>query len=464
MVDSRNLSRKLYYSDNLPVLRNMEDESVDLIYLDPPFNSNRAYNIIYPDDMGQVTAFEDTWYWTPECDVHLRDMGHVEARNILNALVRAMGKVQICAYLVDISVRLIELKRILKPNGSIYLHCDPTASHYLKIVMDAIFGSKNFLNEIVWYYRKWSTGKYTYQRNHDILLFYGGRSNSDERTFNQIYTERAESTKIRFEDSKIVSGHDENGKGPPFVMDEEAFEEACQDDVWIFGRVPPVKQLFPTQKPLELMKRIVNVSSNKGDTVMDPFCGCGTTVAAAEILGRSWIGIDITYSAVAAIKQRFKQEKLNVWGEIQILGEPETEDIVDKQLIQSKSASARKEFQKFCVTTIGGLPNQQMGADGGIDGRIAIGNNEIAIISVKSGKVSVNQLRELKGLLNGKNKIGIFVTKEKPTKQMSNFSNQSGLYVPPNVGLLQDSPVPKIQILTLEQILRGERPILPFAR
>ena len=172
MIARKDLIRKLYYSDNLPILQQMESESVDLIYLDPPFNSDRVYNIIYPDDMGQVTAFEDTWYWTPECDIHLREIKQIETKNILNALIDAMGKSQLCAYLVNMAVRLIELHRILKPTGSIYLHCDPTASHYLKIVMDAIFRSDNFLNEIIWHYRKWPTGKYTFQRNHDVLLFY----------------------------------------------------------------------------------------------------------------------------------------------------------------------------------------------------------------------------------------------------------------------------------------------------
>ena len=461
MIRKSNLIRKLYYSDNLSVLMGMEDDSIDLIYLDPPFNSNRAYNIIYPDDMGQVTAFEDTWYWTPECDVYLKDMAHLRARNILNALVDAMGKSQVCAYLVNMSVRLIEMQRILKSTGSIYLHCDPTASHYLKIVMDAIFGEKNFLNEIIWHYRKWPTGKYTFQRNHDVLLFYSGGSKAIERTFNQMYMERAESTKLRFGDAKIVSGFDDSGKRLPARMVDEQSEGVRQDDVWEIGRVPPVKQLFPTQKPLPLLERIIKVSSNEGDFVLDPFCGCGTTIIAAEKANRNWIGIDITYSAIAAIKSLYHQYKFNYWGDIQILGKPETEEEVETQLIKSESAKARKEFEKFCVTTVGGLPNDKMGADGGIDGRIPLLNKEVAVISVKSGNVNVRNIRELKGILNGKNKIGIFITKEKPTKEMTKFANQSGIYEYPDTALPMPQLIPKIQILTLEQVLRGEQPVLP---
>ena len=173
------------------------------------------------------------------------------------------------------------------------------------------------------------------------------------------------------------------------------------------------KTIVSTQKPLPLLERLIYVSSNEGDLVLDPFCGCGTTVAAAEKLKRRWIGIDITYSAIAAIKKRFEQEKLEVWGEVQILGEPKTEKEVEDKLIYSEASKSRKEFEKFCVTTIGGLPNEKMGADGGIDGRIAFGKGEVAIISVKSSEnIGVGMIRELEGLLKDKNKIGIFLTQK----------------------------------------------------
>ena len=462
MIDKKSLTRKLYYSDNLPVLKEFAEESVDLIYLDPPFNSNKAYNIIRPGDLGQVTAFEDTWYWSSDCDSLLREMQHQEARSILNALVGAKGKIQLCAYLVNMAARLIEMKRILKSTGTIYLHCDPTASHYLKIVMDAIFGENNFLNEIIWHYRKWPSGKYPFQRNHDVLLMYGAGGPPESRHFNQLYMERSKSTQKRFGDAKIYSAYDETGKRLPSQTDKDASKGVRQDDVWDINRVAPVKQLFPTQKPLELMKRIVTASSNEGDLVLDPFCGCGTTVAAAESLNRNWIGIDITYSSIAAIQKRFEQEKLNVWGDIQIHGEPKTLHEVESKLINQSAAKARKEFEKWCVTRVGGLPNSTMGADGGIDGRILLPNDEVAIISVKSGKVSIGQIRELKGLLDEKQTIGIFISKDAPTKPMLQFAKQSGSHESKDkIGFPRSVLVPKIQIITLEQILKGELPILP---
>ncbi len=463
MVDRKDLIRKLYYSDNLPILRSMEDESVDLIYLDPPFNSNRAYNIIYPDDLGQVTAFEDTWYWTPECDAHIHDMTHLKTRSILDALANAMGKSQICAYLVNMAVRLIEMRRILKPTGSIYLHCNPTASHYLKIVMDAIFGTNNFRNEIIWHYRRWTGKAKKFQCLHDVVFFY---TKTSDYSFNILYTDYTTGSRER-----KVQGVLNRFKGGEthFVSYKSVDEKGVREnDVWNIPFVAPSAKErlgYPTQKPLALLEKILLASSNEGDLVLDPFCGCGTTVEAAEKLKRHWIGIDITYSSIAAIKERFRRQKYNVWGEIQIFGEPKTEGEVEKNLINSQSASARKEFEKFCVTSIGGLPNDKMGADGGIDGRIPIDKNEIAIVSVKSGRISIEQIRALRGLLNGKNKIGIFITKVKPTKKMKLFANQSGIYEfpdkPEKVVFRTQELIPRIQILTLEQILKGVQPILP---
>ncbi len=464
MVAREDLIRKLYYSDNLPILQNMEDNSIDLIYLDPPFNSNRAYNIIYPGDLGQVTAFEDTWYWTPECDVHLMDMKHLKAKNILDALVVAMGKVQMCAYLLNMALRLIELQRILKPTGSVYLHCDPTASHYLKIVMDAIFGEENFKNEIIWHYRRWTGRAKKFQQLHDVILFY---TKSNEYTFNVLYTEYTDGSKERKEQGVLHRFKDGEAH---FVSYKSLNKKGVREnDVWHIPFIAPSARErlgYPTQKPIALLKRILTASSNEGDVVLDPFCGCGTTSEAAEILKRHWIGIDITYSSIAAIKERFKRQNFDFWDKVQIIGEPKTEEEVENSLIHSESAKARKEFEKFCVTTIGGLPNEKMGADGGIDGRIPLVNKQIAVISVKSGSVSVKDIRELKGILNGKNKIGIFLTKEKPTQPMISFANQAGIFeqLSKADGIVFDKtvPIPIIQILTLEQILRGERPVLPF--
>ena len=458
MSKTNSRTRKLYYSDNLPVLRDMDSESIDLIYLDPPFNSNKAYNIIYPDDLGQVTAFEDTWTWTPTCDEHLDKLknqgGGVE---ILSALVDGLGKVQISAYLVNMAARLVELHRILRQSGSIYLHCDPTASHYLKILMDGIFGHRNFRNEIVWCYEKPRSAKKVFRRNHDIIFFY---TKSKKWTFNSQRVPKLDGT---FEMRKPFKRPDGTIWYPK--------EPGKQAGSWWYDipsfatRMSASERLgYPTQKPVALLERIIKSSSNENDIVLDPFCGCGTTIAAAETLKRNWLGIDITFSAIAAIRERFKRQKLNIWGDIEVLNEPKTIQDVDNTLLNKASPLyARKEFEKFCVTLVGGLPNDKIGADGGIDGKIPLVTGEIAICSVKSGKVSVKHIRELKGLLDdSKNVAGVFLTREEPTKDMVRFANQAGRYKAKKQGLFDNEPFPKMQILTLAQMLTGRLPHLPY--
>ena len=456
--------RRLHYSDNLPVLREMEDNSVDLIYLDPPFNSNRAYNIIYGNDLGQVTAFEDTWYWSPQCDEYLKELQNgdrtsVQTYGVLESLISAFGQVQVCAYLVNMGVRLVEMRRVLKDTGSIYLHCDPTASHYLKILMDCIFGKKNFRNEIIWHYRTGGIGKKHFAKKHDVILFYSKTENyhfelpkeksRDPNRFNQIDPEgRAYYEKA----------------GNLYYLDEGT----AMTDTWI--DIHPVRNVskerlgYPTQKPIALLDRIIQASSNEGGIVFDPFCGCGTSIAAAEKHKRQWIGIDITYSAIAAINERFDRQRLKIWGDIEILGSPKTINEVDKKLLDKESPLyARKEFEKFCVTTIKGLPNDKMGADGGIDGVIQLKGRKQAIISVKSGGVSVKDVRELKGILGEKRAIGIFITRNNPTKDMTEFANKAGIYEGEDDLLDRDRSrkIPILQIFTLGDILEGKRPMLP---
>ncbi len=453
--------RKLYYSDNLPVLREMESESVDLIYLDPPFNSNRSYNIIYPDALGQVRAFEDTWSWTPQCDEHISNMkssGKTSlcAYDILNTFISAMGKVQINAYLVNMAVRLLEMKRILTANGTIYLHCDPTASHYLKVILDRVFGEENFRNEIIWYYRGAGTPQKDFARRHDVIFRYAKSPNLyfDADPARQEY---AEATIQRF------SHHIGNVRGNRDYGTQELNPLGKHPDD-VFTDIQPIAPSakdrlgYPTQKPFKLLERIVKVSSKKGDVVLDPFCGCGTTIAAAEVEKRQWIGIDITYSAIAAIQERFKRQKLDIWGDIEILGKPNTVKEVDEKLLnRSSPLYARKEFEKFCVATIGGLPNDNMGADGGIDGVIPLGDGKKAVVSVKSGRVSVSHIRELRGILDTEKVVGIFISREKPTKEMEKFANASGQY---ELKSLIHGKIPRIQILTLEDILNGIQPSL----
>ena len=452
--------RQLHYADNLLVLREMEGNSVDLIYLDPPFNSNRAYNIIYGDDI-QVTAFEDTWYWSPQCNQYLEelrkgDKTSVQAYNILYALVSTMGEIQVCAYLVNMGIRLIEMRRVLKDTGTIYLHCDPTASHYLKILMDCIFGQDNFRNEIVWFYHDTpGRPKKDFPRKHDIIFRY---VKGNEWTFNSdaVKVPILEASKERYKYERELGGRrslggDTSGKIP--------------EDVWQIPAAKGNERLgYPTQKPIALLDRIVQASCNKGDLILDPFCGCGTSIAAAEKHERQWIGIDITYSAIAAIRERFNRQKLNIWGDIETIGKPKTIADVDEKLLNKASPLyARKEFEKFCVTTINGLPNDKMGADGGIDGVIQLKEGKQAIISVKSGEVSINYVRELKGTLKDNRPIGIFITREKPTRDMTAFAKEAGIYKGEDDLLDRNTgkTIPILQIFTLKDILNGKRPILP---
>src|SRR5918992_3327089 len=215
-------NRTLFFGDNLKILQErIPDESFDLIYLDPPFNSNRNYNVLFRegkvDSSAQIHAFEDTWEWTDDTVRLLNELKkhpNPKIAILIHSLAEFIGHNEMMAYIVNMTARLMPLHRVLKSTGSLYLHCDPTASHYLKIILDVIFEKENFENEIIWHYRKWPTGKYTFQRNHDVIFFYS-KSGSDKRVFNQLYMDRAPSTLKRFGTAKITSGYDKSGKRIP---------------------------------------------------------------------------------------------------------------------------------------------------------------------------------------------------------------------------------------------------------
>ena len=294
----------MWTGDNLPIMRGMNSGCVDLIYLDPPFNSNRTYSAPIGSEAAGA-AFKDTWTLD---DVDVAWHGEIAEQNpavysVIGTAGEAHGK-GMKSYLIMMAVRLLEMRRVLKETGSIYLHCDPTASHYLKLLMDTLFGKDSFRNEIIWHYRKWSTGKYSFQKNHDILLFYGPEKG---RTFNQLYMERAASTLKRFGTSRIFSSYGKDGRRLPSITDGES-SGVRQDDVWEIGRVAPIKQIYPTQKPLNLLDRIIKASSNEGNMVLDPFAGCATACVAAERLGRQWVGIDISEKAVDLVQFRIRKE------------------------------------------------------------------------------------------------------------------------------------------------------------
>ena len=266
----------IYEGDNLEILSKFPNSSVDLIYLDPPFFSNKHYEVIWKDG-AELRAFQDRW------------QGGIEH------------------YISWMEPRLRECHRVLKESGSIYLHCDWHADAHLRILMDKIFGENNFRNEIVWHYKKWSAGWQQFQRNHDIILFYS-KTDNKKRIFNKMFMDRAESTLKRFGNAKIISGYDEKtGKRIPSQMADEESKGVSMDDVWDIGRVPPIKQMFPTQKPEQLLERIINASSKEGYIVLDPFCGCGTTLVASQKLKRKWIGIDVSPTACKIMAKRLRQ-------------------------------------------------------------------------------------------------------------------------------------------------------------
>ena len=302
-------SRTLFQGDNLLFLRAMNTGTVDLIATDPPFNKGRDFHLTPESLKGGKIGFQDRWSWKK--DVHQDWVDKLQndwkyVYHVIQGSRESYGD-SMGAFLCFMAVRLIEMRRVLKPTGSIYLHCDPTASHYLKELMDAIFGRNNFRNEIIWHYRKWSSGWQQFQRNHDVILFYS-RSDDEDRVFTKQYMSRAASTQKRFGNKKIISGYDETGKRLPSQMEDEDSDGVPMDDVWDIGRVPPIKQLYPTQKPAELYKRIIKASSKKGDVVLDPFCGCATTLIAAECLGRDWVGIDIWEKSHKTVKKRIAKE------------------------------------------------------------------------------------------------------------------------------------------------------------
>jgi DNA modification methylase len=455
---------KLYYGDNLDILyRYVADESVDLIYLDPPFKSSQDYNVIFAEQNGtrsaaQVKAFEDTWMWDDVASRSYQEVVEYGGRvsEAMQAFRKFLGTNDMLAYLSMMAPRLAQLRRVLKPTGSVYLHCDPTASHYLKILMDSVFGPTSFCNEIIWHYRKWPTGKRVFQRNHDVILFYA-RSGDRRRVFNQLFMERTPSTLRRFGKARIVSGRDSEGRRVPSRTEDEESEGVRQDDVWEIGRVPPIRQLFPTQKPEPLLERVILASSREGDLVLDPFCGCGTTIVVAQRLNRRWVGIDITHLAISLIRHRLAGTDA-AYG---VVGEPVS--------VADAEALARQDpyqFQYWALGLVHARPvEQKKGSDRGIDGRLYFhddksGKTKQIVFSVKSGRVAVSDVRDLRGVVERESaEIGVLITLEEPTRPMRREAASGGFY---------DSPWgtrhPRLQILTIHGLLAGEQLDSPRSR
>ncbi len=465
----------LYYGDNLSILReHVPDECIDLIYLDPPFNSKRTYNVLFRDESGldsdaQIAAFDDSWHWGTTAEETYRELV-TEAPDRVSTMIAALrefiGTNQMMAYLTMMAIRLVQLHRVLKPTGSLYLHCDPTASHYLKMLLDVIFGAKQFNNEVIWHYRRWPTTANRYQRMHDVLLFYG---KSQENSFNVLFREPSASTKKRWGKKKQLVEFTENGSRKPTQELAQESPGVPLDDVWDIPIIAPSAKErlgYPTQKPLALLERIVEASSNPGDWVLDPFCGCGTTIAAAHKLERRWIGIDITHLSITLQRYRL----LNMFPGItfRVIGEPES--LASAQHLAQQN---RHQFEWWALSLVHARPTGstqgskrgKKGADRGIDGVITFidevkGKPKRVLVQVKSGSVHSSYIRDLRGTVDREKAVmGVLITLEPPTRDMKTEALSAGFYASP--GWKRDFP--KIQILTIEELLEGSSIRMPPA-
>jgi len=460
---------KLYFGDNLKILRDTKqfpDECVDLIYLDPPFNSNATYNILFEESgeksEAQITAFEDTWHWGRESEKAYHEVitrGPDKLAALLDALRSFLGANDMMAYLTMMAVRLVELRRVLKPSGSIYLHCDSIAHPYLRLVLDAIFGGRQRRNDIIWYYpNKLPTGGRVFDRIHDVILYY-------LKDIRGKYTYNEFRIPTEYEGTQLVTKKIAGKRVP--VYDPETGKQLrvlATDkplgDVWRINMIHPQSKErlgYPTQKPEALLERIITASSNEGDVVLDPFCGCGTAIAVAERLHRRWIGIDITHIAITLIKNRLHDAFGPELSDYAVYGVPS--DLAGARALARQD---RYQFEWWALGLVDARPAQEKkkGADTGIDGIINFiddksGKAKRIIVQVKSGEVNAGQIRDLKGVLEReKAAIGAFITLKEPTAPMEKEAATAGFYEPEHLPGLK---FPRLQILTIEELFAGKK-------
>ncbi len=396
---------KLYYGDNLWHLReNIEDRSIDLIYLDPPFNSQLQFNVIFDRPDGglaeaQAGAFKNSWSWTlKESEAaydYVMSRGGATA-DMLRGMMAILGKTDTMAYICMMTPRLMELKRVLKPTGSIYLHCDPTANAYIRLILNSVFGVDQFRNEIIWYYynKMHDSRKKLFPRATDTIFFYVKDINQGF-TFHQLKEKREKAFKQLARKKvagKMINARDEQG-----ALIYRMKEDRTIDNVWRIPCLQPASQErlgYPTQKPLALLQRVIEASSNEGDLVLDPFCGCGTTIEAAQRMGRNWIGIDVTHYAITVIEERLAKHFNGL--KPPIIGRPE-----DLEAAWDLAGRDKYQFQWWANWLVGvqNYREHHRGGDGGIDGKIFFKNGPLGtgrvIVSVKGGRngQSVNGAR-----------------------------------------------------------------------
>lgn len=460
----------LYYGDNLEVLRKyIGRDTIDLCYIDPPFNSKRTYNQIYnnigEEDRAQSQAFIDTWTWDDHAiegyQEILDNKGNrftKQTIELIKGLSNVLGKGSLLAYLVSMTLRITEIQRVLKQTGSFYLHCDPTASHYLKLVIDAIFvpHGGEFHNEIVWHYRRWTGKAKKFQKLHDIIFFY---TKTENYVFNPLYTEYTEGSVGR--KLQGVLHRFKDGDDPVLVSDKSIDKKGVREnDVWAIPFIAPSAKErlgYPTQKPEALLKRIISASSNEVDIVLDAYSGCGTTISVAQELKRNWIGIDITYQSIALILSRLEDTFGKVVADgVKLDGIPR--DMASAwALANKKDDRVRKEFEKWAVmayTSNRAIINQKKGADSGIDGIAYFRTNNIdnakIILQVKSGNVQRNDIAALHGDMQREAAaMAILITLEQPTTPMIHEAKSAGLYHHDLMNRNYDT----IQIVTIQDMI-----------
>ena len=522
----------LYYGDNLRVMReSIRDASVDLIYLDPPFNSNASYNVLFKGPSGsesaaQIEAFDDTWHWNDSAEEAFGDVmrgQNAAASTMLRAIRSFLGDNDMMAYLAMMAVRLVELHRVLRPTGSLYLHCDPTASHYLKILLDAVFGAVNYRNEVIWRRTSSHNSAKRWGPVHDTILYYAKSDATawnavfesyDEKYLDRFYRFQDENGRFRIgdltgagvrkgESGKAWRDYDPTSSGRHWAIPTGSIKRAGingdfetlspqgkldrLDSIGLIywppkGKVPqfkryletdrgaPVQDIitdigplssqaaerlgYPTQKPVALLERILNASSNPGDVVLDPFCGCGTTVHAAQKLGRAWIGIDVTHLAVGLIEKRLR----DAFPGVQFITHGVPQDLEGARNLAARGRDDKNyyfEFEKWALSLINAQPGNlsKKGADKGIDGNLYFGakHEGRAIVSIKAGdNVGVAMIRDLRGVIEREGAgIGVFLTLTEPSRPMITEAAGAGQFTLPGT----DLTVPRIQIVTIEAAL-----------
>ena len=518
---SKAKSNRLFYGDNLTIMENMPSGSVDLIYLDPPFSSQRTYNLIYKQLTGlplpeQEEAFCDAWELDPEKEemarrmpIVLREYGADDSLvQFWNAWIKALRTTQpqLLAYLIYMTYRLLVMRRLLKPTGSIYLHCDSSAAHYIKVMMDGVFGHSNFRNDIIWKRTTTHSDSKTWSRVSDNILFYTKGKTFTWNTPREPHSEEYKATKYRHDDGdgriyrldnmtspnprpnmmyewrgfpfpekgwrysketmarldgegriwypRHGDGSLDTSKRPQLKRYLTEMQGGVMGNVWT--DIAPVNSQaderlgYPTQKPIALLRRIIEASSNEGDVVFDPFAGCGSAIYAALLSKRKWIGCDIAILSVRIVRDvLLKRYGMREGIDYEVAGVPVSIDGA-RDLFERDP----RQFQHWVVEMAGGFNSTSHSGDKGVDGRIYFETSEglrNMVISVKGGHLTPAYVRELRGVLerDGDSILGGFICLEEPTKGMVQEAARAGMYT------YRGKAYPRLQIRTAEELLDG---------